>query len=269
MAYPNAPSPTRAERIERGAQVLILGAVGCAAGAVSFTHVHEWSMIHLPAATPDAFGWVNAAVSELVPIAALLTIRQRRRSGRGTTYPLAILVGASLLSLAAQLAVATPSPSGWLLSSVPTLAFMALTKLVLSELPVVSPSPIGQPDDATLSELPEQSKVAQVPVAQVPRRRAPEVPVVEPKAEVPPQAQAPVAERVTPEVPAADIVPIEQAQEGKRKRVPSDVLRARAMELLDSPSKPTKAAVAAELGVSDRRLRQVLNATDGEERIGA
>ncbi|MCX2949979.1 hypothetical protein [Lentzea sp. NEAU-D7] len=237
MACSDTPSLARAERIERGAQVLILGAVGCAAGAVSFTHVHEWSMIHLPAGTPDVFGWVNAAVSELVPIAALLTIRQRRRSGRSITYPLTILVGASLLSLAAQLAVATPSPSGWLLSSVPTLAFMALTKLVLSELPAASPSPTGQPESATL----------------------PEAPVVKPKAEVSPQALAPVAKRVTLKASAANIGPIEQGQGGKRKRVPADVLRARALERLASSDKPSKTAVAAELGVSDRRLRQVLS----------
>ncbi|MCG8926610.1 hypothetical protein [Lentzea sp. CC55] len=269
MACPDTPTPTRTERIERGAQVLILGAVGCAAGAVSFTHVHEWSMIHLPAGTPSAFGWVNAAVSELVPIAALLTIRQRRRSGRSVTYPLAILVGASLLSLAAQLAVATPSPSGWLLSSVPTLAFMALTKLVLSELPATPRASSVEPEMNELPEVPEPSKVRHVPVSQVPHKRAPEVPVVEAEAEVPPQVPATEAERAEPELPAADVVPIKQGQESKRKRVSSDVLRARAMELLDSPSKPTKAAVAAELGVSDRRLRQVLNATTGEESVGA
>jgi hypothetical protein len=40
-----------------------------------------------------------------------------------------------LLSLAAQLAVAEPSASGWLLSAVPALAFLALTKLVLSTKP--------------------------------------------------------------------------------------------------------------------------------------
>ncbi|MEW1586369.1 hypothetical protein AB0283_13045 [Micromonospora vinacea] len=58
-------------------------------------------------------------------MASLLEIR-RRRAGSPSGYPLALLVGAACLSLAAQLAVANPCVSGWLLSAVPALAFMAL-----------------------------------------------------------------------------------------------------------------------------------------------
>ncbi|WP_077009675.1 hypothetical protein [Saccharothrix sp. ALI-22-I] len=250
-------------------QVSILALVGSAAGVVSFSHVHQWSMTHLPAGTPSAFGWVNAAVSELVPIGALITIRQRRRTGRSIIYPAAILVGASLLSLAAQLAVATPSPSGWLLASVPTLAFMALSKLVLAELPVGTSGPSGQVGDSGLPEVPAPSEVRHVPVAQAPQKRAPELPATEPEAEVPAKTRGPEPRRVEPEVPAVAVVPIEQAQEGRRKRVPAEVLRARALELLASPDRPTKAAVAAELGVSDRRLRQVLSTDDGRGVEGA
>ncbi|XVV02733.1 hypothetical protein ACQPW3_36085 [Actinosynnema sp. CA-248983] len=233
--------------MERAVQVSILALVGSAAGVVSFSHVHDWSMIHLPAGTPSAFGWVNAGVSELVPIGALITIRQRRRAGRSIAYPLAILLGASLLSLAAQLAVATPSPSGWLLASVPTLAFMALTKLVLAELPAASKGSGGQPVEHDLSEVPVPSDADRVPVAQAPRKRAPELP----------------AAGTGSELPAVDVVPIEQSQVRRRKRVPSEVLRIKALELLASTDTPTRATVAAKLGVSDRRLRQVLNAGNG------
>ncbi|AVT38012.1 hypothetical protein [Plantactinospora sp. BB1] len=130
---PTTNPPTRAaDRLEGVVLVLILLTVGGAAGAASFTHVHDWTMDNSPAHTPGWFGWANAVISELVPIAALLTIRRRRRIGAPIGYPVVLLIAAASLSLAAQLAVAKPSPSGWLLAAVPALAFMALVKLVLN-----------------------------------------------------------------------------------------------------------------------------------------
>src|SRR3954454_23852756 len=123
---------TRADRTESAVLAVILTVVAVAAGWASFTHVHDWTMRHTPSGTPDLFGWVNAVISELVPVAAVLTIRRRRKTGRPIGYPLFLLIAAASLSLAAQLAVAQPSPSGWLLSAVPALAFMALVKLVFT-----------------------------------------------------------------------------------------------------------------------------------------
>lgn len=135
--------PSRAERAESVVLVAILLVVGLAAGAASFAHVHDWTMTNSPAGTPDWFGWANACISELVPVAALLDIRRRRRSCKPAGYPLALLVAAAGLSLAAQLAVAKPGVSGGILSAVPALAFMALVKLVFSS----SPAPVA--DTAT------------------------------------------------------------------------------------------------------------------------
>ncbi|WP_435055183.1 DUF2637 domain-containing protein [Micromonospora aurantiaca (nom. illeg.)] len=133
------------ERVEGLVLVLIVLIVGGLAGAASFTHVHDWTMANSPAGTGDWFGWANAAISELLPLAALLTIRRRRRTGGPVGYPLFLLVCAVALSLAAQLAVAKPSPSGWLLSAVPALAFLGLSKLVFSVAP--PPLPVQQPAD--------------------------------------------------------------------------------------------------------------------------
>ncbi|MEV4534665.1 hypothetical protein AB0J82_12630 [Asanoa sp. NPDC049518] len=123
---------SRSRGLEGLVLVLILITVGAAAGAASFTHVHDWTMDNSPEHTPGWFGWANAVISELVPIAALLTIRQRRRTGGPIGYPMFLLIAAAGLSLAAQLAVAKAGPSGWLLSAVPAIAFMALVKLVLA-----------------------------------------------------------------------------------------------------------------------------------------
>src|SRR4051794_11423746 len=132
---------TRAHRIESAVLAVILTVVAVAAGWASFTHVHDWTMRHTPPGTPDLFGWVNAVISELVPVAAVLTIRRHRKTARPIGYPLFLLIAAASLSLAAQLAVAQPSPSGWLLSAVPALAFMPLVNPVFPP-PAAAPTPV-------------------------------------------------------------------------------------------------------------------------------
>lgn len=143
---------SRAERIEGLLLVAILLIVGGFAGAASFTHVKDWTMANSPAGTGEWFGWANAVISELIPMAALLTIRQRRRTGGSVGYPLFLLVCAAGLSLSAQLAVAKPGPSGWLLSAVPALAFLGLSQLVLAQAPAAArapeeeePAPVSEP----------------------------------------------------------------------------------------------------------------------------
>ncbi|MCF0093589.1 hypothetical protein [Micromonospora sp. MH99] len=156
-----------ATRLEGLVLVLILIAVGGSAGAASFTHVHDWTMANSPANTPGWFGWANAVISELVPIAALLTIRRRRRTGAPIGYPMVLLLAAAGLSLAAQLAVAKPGPSGWLLSAVPALAFMALVKLVLA--PATTPTADTTPATPPAVDTPPTSEpVVDTPQATVP-----------------------------------------------------------------------------------------------------
>jgi hypothetical protein len=133
------------KRIEGALLVAILLTVGGFAGAASFTHVKDWTMANSPAGTGEWFGWANAVISELIPMAALLVIRQRRRTGGSVGYPMFLLVCAAGLSLSAQLAVAKPGPSGWLLSAVPALAFLGLSKLVLAGAPTTPTAPPAQP----------------------------------------------------------------------------------------------------------------------------
>jgi hypothetical protein len=120
-------------RGENLVQVAIMLAVAGMAGAASFTHVHDWTMHNSPPGTGDWFGWANAMVSELIPLAAGLEMRRRRRNHTPTgIYPIALIIGAVALSLTGQLAEAKPGLSGWLISAVPALGFLALVKLVLS-----------------------------------------------------------------------------------------------------------------------------------------
>jgi hypothetical protein len=119
-------------RAENAVQILILLIVGGMAGAASFTHVHDWTMHNTPAGTGSWFGWANAIISELTPTAAGIEIRRRHRQHRTAAYPTAVLIAAVTLSLSAQVAQAKPGITGWLLAAVPALAFLALTKLILS-----------------------------------------------------------------------------------------------------------------------------------------
>ncbi|MEU7908182.1 hypothetical protein [Actinoplanes sp. NPDC049118] len=145
---------SRTEKAEGLVLVAILLLVAVAAGAASFTHVHDWTMDNTPTGTPDWFGWANAVISELVPVAALLTIRRRRRTNGPIGYPLTLLIAAAGLSLSAQLAVAKPGPSGWLLSAVPALAFMALVKLVLAPAHTPTPPAVTTDETAATEETP-------------------------------------------------------------------------------------------------------------------
>ncbi|MGN9803442.1 hypothetical protein [Micromonospora sp. L32] len=175
------------DRLEAVALVLILLAVGGMAGAASFTHVKDWTMDHAPAGTGQWFGWSNAVISELTPAAALLVIRRRRRRDphAPVLYPLSILVAAVALSLAAQIAVANDSFSSRLLSSVPALAFLALSKLILSApaktpTPAPAPAPVRPspaPAAVDLDDRPADPAPVLVPPAPVPTP-APAAPVV-------------------------------------------------------------------------------------------
>jgi hypothetical protein len=130
------------ERVERVVLVLIVVVVGALAGRASFSHVVQWSIANMPPGTDLSYGYTNAAVSELLPVGIVLFVRYRRRQG-GNPGRLAwsMLIAAGLFSLTAQLAVAVPSASGWLVAAVPTLAFIALTKLLLSMKPVRAAEP--------------------------------------------------------------------------------------------------------------------------------
>ena len=141
-------TPHRSHRqgFESIIQALIMLAVAGMAGAASFTHVHDWTMHNSPAGTGDWFGWANAMVSELIPLAAGLEARRRiRLYGHAGIYPIALIISAVALSLTGQFAEATPSTSGWLIAAVPALGFLALVKLVLSG--PTTPTPTAAIDD--------------------------------------------------------------------------------------------------------------------------
>ncbi|MFY1687460.1 hypothetical protein [Plantactinospora sp. WMMB782] len=251
---------SRAERVETALLVVILLVVGVASFAVSYSHVAAWTMANLPAGTPDVYGYVNATITELVPLAALLEVRRRRRAGKGVGYPLALLFGAAGLSLAAQLAVAVQTPAGWLLSAVPMLAFTALTKLVLSGKPAPArPAPASVPPVATpATARPHASPAAPVQVSAV-ATVAPARPYPAP---VPPGAALlPIAPVATPGAGDGGTTP--PAPDTMAAPVPT---AARVAAAVAEQPDATPAQIAARLLVSERTVRRYLPAPRAGQR---
>ncbi|MEU8327266.1 DUF2637 domain-containing protein [Micromonospora sp. NPDC048839] len=211
--------PTATERAETTILVLILLAVGGMAMASSFTHVHDFTMKHSPADLPDWFGWANAVITELTPTAALLEVRRCSRRGKSIRFPMWVLIGSTLVSLTANLALAIPSLFGWMVAGLPALAFAVLTKMVLSGLPKTDEGPASVRVQSTTSTpavpVHPLAQVPPVPVRQAvgtgavpvpPVASTPAVPVPVPVTPVP----VPVPPRPAPVHPA-NPVPTEPA----------------------------------------------------------
>ena len=143
---------SRTERAEAVVQVLILLFVAGMAGAASFTHVHDWTMRNAPPGTGSWFGWANAVITELVPAAAGIEVRRRKRTRRPVTYPMAVLITGAAVSLAAQLSDAIHTLGGALAFALPALAFLALTKLALSR---AATTTTGEPSCAEPASRPD------------------------------------------------------------------------------------------------------------------
>lgn len=137
---PNSPSaqpnsspaltqqPPPGERIEGSAQTVIMLAIGIAAGAASFTHVHDVAAAH---GQPGWLAWTDAIVLELTSIAAGLDLRRRKRAKQSVRFPAIVLTVAVILSLSAQVVHAEPSVIGWIAAGVPALGFLAMVKMTL------------------------------------------------------------------------------------------------------------------------------------------
>ncbi|GAA1391459.1 hypothetical protein [Catellatospora chokoriensis] len=228
---------------ESAVLVLILLAVGVAAGGASFTHVHDWTMRNSPASTGDWFGWANAVITELVPIAALLVMRRRRAAGQPVLYPVCLLGGALVLSVTAQLAVAKPGFSGGLVSVIPALAFAALAKLILGKGPAAEVA--GEPAPAAVRDV----RPRPVPVPDV-RPRPQDVPVPSPTPlHVPDERPRPVPVAPAPAAPAL-------AVEDRREHVPAmpvEVVRAVVPAPVEAIAAPSRSWPTAPLpaGVLD------------------
>ncbi|WP_130340390.1 DUF2637 domain-containing protein [Micromonospora kangleipakensis] len=103
--------------------------IGGAAGAASFTHVHNVAASH---GQDGWLAWADAIVLELMSIAAGLELRYRKRQHASTRFPATVLMCAVTLSIAAQVVEAEQSVIGWIAAALPALGFLVMTKIALN-----------------------------------------------------------------------------------------------------------------------------------------
>ncbi len=129
---------TRTTRVEGTVQIIIMLAIGGAAGAASFTHVHNVATAH---GQGGWLAWADAVVLELMSGASGLEIRRRKRQHKSVRFPAVVLVCAVTLSIAAQVVEAERSVIGWLAAALPALGFLVMVKIALGRMTPLSAPP--------------------------------------------------------------------------------------------------------------------------------
>jgi hypothetical protein len=250
---PRPVKPGHADRWERAALFLILAAVALLTGKVAFGRVVDFTMANSPAMTPLSAGRTNGVISEILPIGVLLFMRYQRRQGRHPG-PLAwsALVGACLFSLTAQLAQAVPTVGGWIVAAVPSVAFMVLSKMVVSMRP--APQPIascttGDAAPARAVRVPASTEEPVLPDTSGPQLEQKSDPV-------------PDVEQAVPALPTAK-QPEQVRPKPMRPRSLSKALEVeKAARELGPEAMP--AAVAARAGVSESTARRYMPKESGK-----
>lgn len=143
----------RAARVEGIVQVVIMLAIGGAAGAASFTHVYDVAAAH---GQPGWLAWADAIVLELMSIAGGLELRRRKRAAAPVGFPATVLVVAVVLSMGAQVVEAEPSPIGWIAAVLPAAGFLAMVKIALGRTGA-TPAPAHHPVRSPVSAVPADS----------------------------------------------------------------------------------------------------------------
>ncbi|TDE54111.1 DUF2637 domain-containing protein [Nonomuraea mesophila] len=129
--------------------VLVLAAI---AGAGSFTHIRDTATQH------GQTGWMSWAVAVCIDLTCVMAARERQRdkktgNRRGRlSWPVLVLAGGIVLSLAANLAQADPTVWGWITAATPAAAFLIAVSMLErrathspaepSEGPAASSSPV-------------------------------------------------------------------------------------------------------------------------------
>lgn len=163
-------APGRAGRLVSVLRVLVLVVVGAVGAAAGFTHTHDWAVYHGQAGW---LAWADAVVVECLVVVATFEVRRDYLAGRSgrLSLPMVVMIGALVVQMIAQVAMAEPTPAGWLVAAMPAVSFILIVKLALrvTKDPVpqafgttaisTKPAPREAASDAvsTNSEIPDRS----------------------------------------------------------------------------------------------------------------
>ena len=168
--HPSSPSPKEVPpmsapdtaRLARGLPVLVAAILGVIGAAAGFTHTHDWAMHH---GQTGWLAWADAVVIEgMVVVAGFEVKRDHHATGttRKVTFPLLVLVAGFGVQMAAQVALAEPTPAGWLVAAMPALGFLVVVKLLMRRAP--EPTPTAAPPAVAPPPLPNPpAELAPVP----------------------------------------------------------------------------------------------------------
>ncbi|GAA3569680.1 DUF2637 domain-containing protein [Nonomuraea rosea] len=126
--------------------VLVLAVI---AGAGSFTHIRDTASQH------GQTGWMSWAVAVCIDLTCVMAARERQRdkkTGKGRrslSWPVLVLSGGIILSLAANLAQAAPTVWGWITAATPAAAFLIAVSMLErrathQEPPAAASSPVPE-----------------------------------------------------------------------------------------------------------------------------
>ena len=106
--------------------ILVLAAI---AAAGSFTHIRDL------AEKSGQHGWMAWAIAVSIDLTCVMAARERQRDAArgasdGLTWPTVVLIGAVVLTLAANLATAQPTVWGWIMAAVPAAAFLVAVSML-------------------------------------------------------------------------------------------------------------------------------------------
>ncbi|MFI7539557.1 DUF2637 domain-containing protein [Streptosporangium sp. NPDC049376] len=194
--------------------ILALAAI---AGAGSFTHIHDTAAEH------GQTGWMSWAVAVCVDLTCIMAARERqrdkhtRRTRNGwISWPTLVLIAGIVLSLAANLNQADPSPWGWITAATPAGAFLVAVSML--ERRATGPRPESSPASSFVPEIAPEP----VPVS------AP-VPAIDAEQDGPSSELLDYARRVAEEYQTAHSRPISRdtlrARLGVSHQLASDLLR--------------------------------------------
>jgi hypothetical protein len=129
MANPRSDDD-RASRVVSRMRMLVSIVVGGVGAGAGFTHTHDWAVRH---GQTGWLAWADAIVIECLVVVAGFEVRRDHLAGRSRplSLPMAVMIGALGVQMTAQVALAEPTPAGWLVAAMPATSFILIVKLAL------------------------------------------------------------------------------------------------------------------------------------------
>ncbi len=156
-----ADSANATRRLVDIVRLLVASTLGLIGAAAGFTHTHDWAVHH---GQTGWIAWADAVVIEGIVIVAGFEVQRDHRTGRHRrfSFPLGVLVAGFGVQMTAQVALAEPTPAGWLVAAMPALGFLVVVKLLMRRAPD-EPAPTPAPAEPAPAAMPAEAETAPAP----------------------------------------------------------------------------------------------------------